>query len=86
MCPKVSKKPKRGYFWDLGMLKFFPYKLTVIASLLYTISAYERYHRNALLLDGRGDLHSVNKYTVHMCSFYNSKLPKKENYKNLKLR
>lgn len=28
----------------------------------------------------------VNKYTVHVCSFYNSKLSTKENYKNLKLR
>ena len=37
MCPKVSEKTKRGYFLDLGMLKKFPCKLMVIASLLYAI-------------------------------------------------
>ena len=25
MCPKVSEKPKRSYFWGLGTLKIFPY-------------------------------------------------------------
>lgn len=35
------------------MLKTFSYKVVVIASLLYAILAYERYHRNTLLLEGR---------------------------------
>ena len=37
MCPKVSEKPRRGYFWGLRMLKIFPYKLIAIAFLLCTV-------------------------------------------------
>ena len=49
-CLQGSEKPERSYFWGIRMLKKgFPYKLMVPASLLYTISAYERFHRNALL-------------------------------------
>ena len=57
ICPKVSKKPKRGYFWGLGMLNIFFIKLMVIASLLYAILAQERFHRNVLLLDSRENLY-----------------------------
>lgn len=39
MCPTVSKKSKRGDFGGLGVLENFPYKLMVIASLLYAFSA-----------------------------------------------
>jgi len=56
MCPKVSEKPKRVYFLGLRMLKNFQYKLMIIASLLYTILAYERFHKNALLSDSKGHL------------------------------
>lgn len=43
MCPKVGKL-KRGYFIkSLGILKIFPYELMVTASLLYVVSAYERF-------------------------------------------
>lgn len=34
MCPRLSEKPKIGYFRGLGALNF-PYKLMVIASLIY---------------------------------------------------
>ena len=37
MYLKVSEKPKRSYFLGLGMLKIFPYKLTIIASSLHTV-------------------------------------------------
>ena len=37
MCPKVSEKPKRDYFWGLGMLTNFPYKLMVITFSLCTV-------------------------------------------------
>lgn len=39
MCPNVSEKPERGYFWGPGMLKISAYKLMVIAAFLYAISA-----------------------------------------------
>lgn len=46
----------------------------VIASLLYTISAYERFHRNTLLLYGRKDLGSLSSElplcnTIHWVFF-----------------
>ena len=43
-----------GYIWGLGTLKIFSI-LMVIISLFYIISAYERFHRNPLLLDSRGN-------------------------------
>ena len=39
----------------------------VIASLLYTISVYERFHRNALLLDGGGNLYHPLKQYLWCC-------------------
>lgn len=57
MCPKVSEKPKRGYFlgvWECS--KPFLYKLMAIASLLSSMSASERLHRSALLLGRGGNL------------------------------
>ena len=36
--------------------KIFPYKLLVVASSLYAISAYEGFHRKALLSDSGGNL------------------------------
>jgi len=56
-CPDVSEKPKRVIFWGLGMLKIFPYKVMVIASLLYPISADKRFHRNAPLSASGGNLY-----------------------------
>lgn len=41
----------------LGRLKNFCNKLLLIASLLYTIAAYEKFHGNALLSDSGGNLH-----------------------------
>lgn len=38
--------------------KIFPYKLMINASIIHTISAYERFHKNALLLEGRGNLYA----------------------------
>lgn len=58
-CPKLSGMPKKGYFWDLGMLKFFPSKLMVIASSLSSSLASTGFHRNALLSESGGSLHSV---------------------------
>lgn len=59
MSPKWSKKPKKGDFWGLGMLKSFLYKLIAnwelgIGSLLYAISVYERFQMNPLLSDSWG--------------------------------
>lgn len=54
MCPKLSEKLKRSYFWVREHSKFF--LIMVFASLLYVISAYEKSHRNALLWDSRGNL------------------------------
>lgn len=54
ICPKVCEKPNRGYFLDLRIIKKFPYKLMLIAPLLYIILAYERCHRNVLLLGSGG--------------------------------
>ena len=56
MCLNVSEEPTRGYFSGLKCQKNFPYKLMIIASSLYAISAYERLHRNVRALDGRGNL------------------------------
>lgn len=42
----------RLFFGSGNTQKFFLYKWTAIASLLYAISAYKRFHRNALLSDG----------------------------------
>lgn len=42
---------------------FFPYKLLVITTLLYTISACKRFHRNALLLNSQKNLYSpINRF------------------------
>lgn len=48
MSFKVSEKPLRHFLGGLGMLKIFLYKLVVIASSLYSILAYERFHKKAL--------------------------------------
>lgn len=45
-----------GYFLDLGPLKIFS-TLMITASSLYTISTYERFHRNAPLLVSRENLY-----------------------------
>ena len=59
MCPKISEKPKGGYFGGVREhSKNFRYKLMVIASSLYAISAYDRYHRHTVLLDNGGNLYS----------------------------
>lgn len=41
---KVSETPKRSYFWGLGMLKNFTYKLTVAASSLHAILFFYQEH------------------------------------------
>lgn len=53
MCLKVLEKPIRSYFLSLGMLKIFPYEWMILASSLYAISAWERFHRNAVLSENR---------------------------------
>lgn len=52
--PKVSSL-REVIFWVQECTFFFPYKLLVIASLLYTISAYENFHKNAILLYSWGE-------------------------------
>lgn len=47
ICPKVAEKPKKGFFGVWEPSKNFPYKLMLIASLLYTVLAYERFHRKS---------------------------------------
>lgn len=50
MCPKVAEEPKRGCFFGSGNAKNISHiKLMAIASLLRVISAYQSFHRNALL-------------------------------------
>lgn len=39
------------------MNKIKTYKFVVIASLFYTISAYEMFHKNTLLSDSEGNLY-----------------------------
>lgn len=68
MYPKVSEKPKKaGKVVTLSVKlniivlvlvnKINTYKSMVTAALLYAISVYERFHRNTLLLDSRGNLY-----------------------------
>ena len=44
-------------YLDLFCASIYKMCLKVISSLLYAISAYERFHKNALLVDWRGNLH-----------------------------
>lgn len=53
MYPKLSEKPESSDLGNLGMLK----KLMIIASLLYSVSTYKKFHRNVLFVDGRGNLY-----------------------------
>lgn len=46
-----------GYILGLGNVKIFLFKLMVIASSLYDILAYKRFHRKSLLLDSGGVLY-----------------------------
>lgn len=49
----------------MGTLKDFSNKLMVIAPLLNATSAYEKYHRNTLLLDSRENLyHGKDKQVI----------------------
>lgn len=50
----VSRYQKKPNNYSGGFI--FPYKVIVIASLFYVISAYKRSHRNALLLGSGKDL------------------------------
>lgn len=45
------------WIWVWEHSKHFPYKFMVIASLLYSISAYERFHENALISDSGENLY-----------------------------
>lgn len=51
-----QKRQREVTFGVRERSKIFPYKFLVIASLFYVIPAYEAFHRNALLLDPRGNL------------------------------
>lgn len=51
----VSEKPERSYFLILEVLKNFPYKLIVTASLLYVLKADKQFHKNPLLSES-GDI------------------------------
>lgn len=50
----------RLYFWDWECSIVFPYNFRVIASSLYSISAYESFHRNTLLLGSSGNLYFLS--------------------------
>ena len=63
MCPKISEKPKKGYFLGLRMLKKMSIKFNDSCAFVFTIMAYERFHRNALLSDSRGNLYRVKIYS-----------------------
>lgn len=61
-CALRYQKNPRGYFLALGMLKIFPDKLLVFATL-----AYERFHRNALLpIHGE----TCNRDTIFLINFF----------------
>lgn len=45
------------WIWVWEHSKHFPYKFMVIASLFYSISAYERFHENALISDSGENLY-----------------------------
>lgn len=49
MCPKVPERPERGIVELCQRSGVFPYKLTVTASSLYVIWAYERLRGNSVL-------------------------------------
>ena len=55
-CVLRYHKSLRSYFGGLGTLNIFPYKLMVIASSLYTISAYKRFHGMRCCPDSGGNL------------------------------
>lgn len=50
-----------GYFGVWEHSHIFPFKLTVIASLLYEVLAYESLRRLALLSDSEGNLYSTSE-------------------------
>ena len=61
ICPEVLEKPKKVFFGGGGSgntQKLF-HMLLAIASLTSVILACESFHRNTLLLDSGGDLHSI---------------------------
>lgn len=65
-------------FWIREGSERFPYKLMVIASLLFAILAYERFRMKTPLLDSGGNLHvyvpiCVCTYMciyIHVCYLY----------------
>lgn len=52
MCLKELEKPIRSYFFESGNAKNFSIWMK-LASSLYAISAWERFHRNAVLSENR---------------------------------
>ena len=64
MCPKASEKRVFGV-WEHS--KIFPYRLMVIASLLYAILVYRHFQGNTALWDSRKNLYNETLW-------YNDKL------------
>ena len=57
-CVLSSQKSLQEMIWGTWVCsKFFPYKLMIIASVLYRISTYKKFHRNILFVDGWGNLY-----------------------------
>lgn len=52
-----------SYFWGLGTIQIFPYKLIV---LLLRSFVYERYHRNILISDSGRNLELVKLMTIDL--------------------
>lgn len=59
ICPKVSEKPGEVILGSGKAKLFFYYKLMVTASSHFNISAYKKFHRNALYLGSTGSLYSI---------------------------
>ena len=49
------------FFGSVNTQKCFPYKLMETVSLLYTVSAYEMLHRNAVLSNSGGNVYLIIK-------------------------
>lgn len=72
MCPKLSEKSERGYFWDLRMFKNFLYKLMVIVFLFYAIRAMKGF-TETLYFQKAGETYNGNCGKVSEVQFQSEK-------------